>query len=187
MNHAGELAAYSRILEQKGLLNGLEGNVSVIDRSAGVTYITPSGHVKLLLREDMICALNAAGEQIAGTGRRSSEYFLHEAIYAARPDVNAVIHSHCPYLTAYALKYRDFVIPEDCSLAKLFRRFVCLPWGTPGTHEIHRGIDKALADSPICLLGGHGVVCAAKDLESCTGVLEAAETLAKTLFFAKLL
>lgn len=187
MNYAAELAAYSRVLEQKGLLNGLEGNVSVIDRDAHVTYITPSGHVKLFLTEDNICAVNDGGEQIAGDSRRSSEYFLHEAVYAARPDVGAVIHSHCPYLTAYALRYQDFIVPEDCSLFLLFQRFVCLPWGAPGTHEIHRGIDKALAGSPICLLGGHGVVCAAKDLQSATGILEAAETLAKTMFFAKML
>lgn len=185
MNHPAQLAAFARLLEQKGLLNGLEGNASVIDRETGLTYITPSARMKLLLTEDMICGVNASGEQVCGTGRRSSEYLLHEAIYTACPNVGAIIHSHCPYLTAYALRYQDFVVPEDCSLHLVFQRFICLPWGTPGTHEVHRGIDRALSESPICLLGGHGVVCVAEDLERCTGFLDAAETLAKTLFLAK--
>ena len=129
--------------------------------------------------------MNAAGEQIGGRGRRSSEYLLHEAVYQARPDVTAVVHSHCPFLTAYALQYQNFGVPETCSLREVFTHFTCLPYGKPGTHEIHRGIGEALADSPICLLGGHGVVCASTSLERCIGLLEAAEGLAKTIWLAK--
>ena len=43
----------------------------------------------------------------------------------------------------------------------------------------------ALAHSPLCLLGGHGVVCVSASMESCIGLLEAAEGLAKTLWVAK--
>lgn len=82
--------------------------------------------------------MDESGAQIGGRGKRSSEYLLHEAVYRARPDVNAVVHCHCPYLTAYALRYRDFIVPEDCSLHVVFQRFVCLPYGKNGTHEIHK-------------------------------------------------
>lgn len=184
MDYAQHLAGFANILEQKRLVTGLEGNASVIDRETGLTYITPSGRMKLLLQPDDIAVVNAAGEQVGGSGRRSSEYFLHEAVYQARPDVNAIVHCHCPYLTAYAIRYEDFVVPENCSLHVVFQRFVCLPYGKNGTHEIHRGIDKALEHSPICLLGGHGVVCVAANMESCIGLLEAAEGFAKTLFLA---
>ena len=67
----------------------------------------------------------------------------------------------------------------------MFQRFVCLPYGKNGTHEIHRGIEAALEHSPVCLLGGHGVVCVSDCMESCIGLLEAAEGLAKTLWVAK--
>lgn len=184
MDYAEHLAGFANILEQKRLVTGLEGNASVIDRETDLTYITPSGRMKLLLQPDDIAVVNAAGEQVGGSGRRSSEYFLHEAVYQARPDANAVVHCHCPYLTAYAIRYEDFIVPENCSLHAVFQRFVCLPYGKNGTHEIHRGIDKALAHSPICLLGGHGVVCVAANMESCIGLLEAAEGFAKTLFLA---
>ena len=80
--------------------------------------------------------------------------------------MNAVVHCHCPYLTAYALRYRDFIVPEDCSLHGVFQRFVCLPYGRNGTHEIHHGIGAALEHSPVCLLGGHGVVCVSDSMES---------------------
>ena len=185
MNIAQELARYAHIMEQKGFVNSLEGNLSIIDRESGLTYITPSGRMKLEMEADQICILNADGEQIGGKGRRSSEYLLHEAVYRARPDVNAVIHTHCPYLTAYALKYRDFIPPKDCFLGQLFPKMTCLPYGEHGTHQIHQGIEEALAQSPLCLLGGHGVVCAANTMETCAGTLEAIENLARTLYIAQ--
>ena len=144
MDYAQQLADFAHILEQKRLVTALEGNASVIDRQTGLTYVTPSGRMKLLLEKEDICVMNAAGEQIGGRGRRSSEYLLHEAVYQARPDVTAVVHSHCPFLTAYALRYQNFDVPETCSLREVFTHFTCLPYGKPGTHEIHRGIGEAL-------------------------------------------
>lgn len=185
MDYAFELARYARIMEEKGLVTGLEGNASVIDRETGLTYVTPSRRMKLLLTPEMVAVMDSQGNQVGGTGKRSSEYLLHEAVYRARKDVGAVIHSHCPYLTAYAIRYRDFVVPENCSLRVVFRRFPCLPYGKGGTHEIHRGIEEALSDSPICLLGGHGVVCVSSNLEDCLSLLEAAEGFAKTLYLSR--
>ena len=42
MNHEEEVAKFAAILEQKGLLSGIEGNISVIDRETGHIFITPS-------------------------------------------------------------------------------------------------------------------------------------------------
>ena len=184
MDHCEEVAKYARIAEEKRLVTELEGNLSVLDRQTGRMYITPSRQMKLLLEPEDVCIMEGDA-QVGGRGRRSSEYRLHEAVYAARSDVNAVLHCHVPFLTAYAVRYQDFVVPETCSLREVFPRLVCLPFGTPGTHEIHRGIEEALRDCPICLLGGHGVVCASRDPADCIGLLDAAEGLAKTLWLAK--
>ena len=101
MNHAESVAKFSRIAEEKGLVNCLEGNLSVIDRRNGNIYITPSHKAKSLLTPEMICVVDSSGEQIGGTGKKSSEFFLHEAAYKARPDCNAVFHCHVPYLSAF--------------------------------------------------------------------------------------
>ncbi len=184
MDFAVQLAQFSAILEQKGFLTGLEGNTSILDREAGNLYITPSGRMKLLLQKEDICVLDAAGKQIAGRGKPSSEHLLHEAVYRAREDVGAVIHSHCPYLTAYALRFEDFVAPENSSLAEIFPRIVCLPFAQHGTADVCRGVEEALQYSNVFLLGGHGAVCAAKDMEACVGLLCAAEGFAKTVWLA---
>ena len=92
MDYAQQLAFFANILEQKRLVTALEGNASIIDRETGLTYITPSGRMKLLLQREDISVMDESGAQIGGRGKRSSEYLLHEAVYRARPDVNAVMH-----------------------------------------------------------------------------------------------
>lgn len=181
MNYAAEVARYSRIAEEKGLVNSLEGNLSMIDRETGNIYITPSHRMKCLLTEEQICVVAPNGEQIGGTGKKSSEYFLHEAAYKARPDIGAVFHCHSPYLTAHAFCYRDFETPKDTFLHEIFGDIQCLPFGAHGTHAIHQGIENALDGRPVALLGGHGVVCVGADLDDAIGVLEAAENYARTV------
>lgn len=182
MNYAEIVARFSRIAEEKGLVNSLEGNLSMIDRATGNIYITPSHKAKSLLTPEMICVVSPSGEQIGGTGKKSSEFFLHEAAYKARPDIGAVFHCHSPYLTAYAFAYRDFETDPKTFLHQIFGKIPCLPYGEHGTHEIHNGIEQALDGRPVALLGGHGVVCVGEDLEDALGLLEAAENYAKTIY-----
>ena len=182
MNYAALVAQFSRMAEEKGMVNSLEGNLSMIDRQTGNIYITPSHKAKSLLTEEMICVVSPQGEQIGGTGKKSSEFFLHQAAYQARPDCGAVFHCHTPYLTAYAFAYKDFQTDKNTFLHKIFGDIVCLPYGEHGTHDIHKGIEEALEGRPVALLGGHGVVCVGEDLEDAIGLLEAAENYAKTLY-----
>ena len=67
MDFAKQVALFSAIAEKKGMVNSLEGNLSVIDRATGNIYITPSHKTKLLLQPEQICVVNPAGEQIGGT------------------------------------------------------------------------------------------------------------------------
>ena len=182
MDFAKELVKFSRLAEEKGMVNSLEGNLSVIDRATGNIYITPSHKAKCFLAPEQICVIAPDGTQVAGTEKKSSEFYLHEAAYQARQDIGAVVHCHTPYLTAYAFTYRDFNTPEDTFLHQIFGNIQCLPFGEHGTHAIHQGIEKALEGRPVALLGGHGVVCVGADLEDALGLIEAAENYARTIF-----
>ncbi len=185
MDLAAQVAKFSRIAEEKGLVNSLEGNLSMIDRETGNIYITPSHKMKCLLTPEQICVIAPDGSQVGSTGKRSSEFFLHEAAYQARPDAGAVFHCHSPYLTSYALCLRDFIPPQNCFLGQVLGNMRCLAYGEHGTHAIHNGIEDALKSSSVVLLGGHGVVCVGEDLEDAIGILEAAENLAKTVALTK--
>lgn len=66
MDYAQQLAFFANILEQKRLVTALEGNASIIDRETGLTYITPSGRMKLLLQREDISVMDESGAQIGG-------------------------------------------------------------------------------------------------------------------------
>ena len=73
MEFAKQVAVFSAMAEQKGMVNSLEGNLSVMDRETGNIYITPSHKAKLLLTPEEICVIAPDGTQIGGTGKRSSD------------------------------------------------------------------------------------------------------------------
>ena len=100
-DYKNEVVTYAKILDEKGLVNTVEGNLSVLDRETGKLYVTPSGTRKRFLDADKIAVMQN-GEQVEGSLPRSSEYLMHLEALNARPTCNAVAHVHSPYLTAYA-------------------------------------------------------------------------------------
>jgi ribulose-5-phosphate 4-epimerase/fuculose-1-phosphate aldolase len=183
-----QIVDWGRILEEKGFVNALEGNVSILDREEGLLYITPTSKSKALLSPDMVSIMDRDGKQVGGTLKRSSEYLLHEAALKCRPDCNAAIHSHAPFLTAYAFMCKDVEIKcASTFFIACGHKIPCLPYGEAGTPEIYNGIGGLIKDNNIILLGNHGVLCVEKDLESAARLIEGAEAVVKTYFIAKML
>jgi L-ribulose-5-phosphate 4-epimerase len=85
---------------------------------------------------------------------------MHTAMYADRPDVGCVIHTHSPFATAYAVAQR----PIGCWIEAL--AMFGLPTGIPVAGYGPRGSDQAVAniraavlpDVPAVLLANHGVL-----------------------------
>ena len=169
---------YAKLLDKKGLVNPLEGNISVYDRDNNKLYITPSGTRKSLLTEKDIAVLQN-GKQIEGGLKHSSEYLLHEAALKARPDCNAVVHTHAPYLTAFAYCNKDIKLRCSSTFALLFEDIPCLPYGQPGTKDIANGIEEAIKEHDLILLGNHGCLTIAPTLEKAIAILEAGEEVMK--------
>src|SRR5690606_26082313 len=49
-----------------------------------------------LADENQLLVLDTEGRRISGDGEPNSEFWIHARIYAARPDVGAVVHAHPP-------------------------------------------------------------------------------------------
>lgn len=179
-----ELVMYSHIMDQKGLVNTMEGNLSIYDRANDLLYITPSGTRKSLLREEKIAVMHG-DEQIDGTLRRSSEYLLHIAALKNRTDANAVAHLHAPYLTAYAYCGKSIELKCSTTFALLFEKIPCLPYGMPGTARIADGIEEAIAEHDLILLANHGCVAVGANLEFAVSLVEAAEEVLKIYSMAR--
>ncbi len=179
-----QLCDVGRRIWQKGFCAGNEGNHSY--RLAPDRFLcTPTGISKGNLKPDDICTVDGSGKQLAGKRKRSSEFLMHAAIYKARPDVVAVIHSHPPHATAFAIAGVDLptcIHPE----AEVFLGPVkTAKYITPGDQRLADSILPFVHDSNTVLMGNHGVVCFDTDLEQCYYKLEIVDAYSKILLLAK--
>jgi L-fuculose-phosphate aldolase len=168
----------------KGFCAGNEGNHSYRIAENRV-LCTPTGISKSALKPDDICTVDMEGKQVAGKRKRTSEVLLHLAIYKARPDVKAVIHSHPPHATAFAVAGVDLptcIHPE----AEVFLGAVkTAKYVTPGDTRLGESILPYVKDSNTILLQSHGVVCFHAEMEQAYYQLEIVDAYARILLLAK--
>lgn len=171
-------------LDQKGLVNAYEGNVSVLQD--GLIYITPTGRNKAFLDEEMICVLEADSlKQVGGKFPPSSETLLHANSYKTRPDIRAVIHCHPPYLTAHALNRKPVETKAYPEMMTVFKKIPVAPYGRPGTAEIFEPARELIKKFDGVLLANHGILVVGKDLYSAMNKVEAMEAIARVLSLAE--
>jgi len=168
----------------KGFCAGNEGNHSYRLAEDRV-LCTPSLISKGNLKPDDMCIVDMNGKQISGKRKRTSEILLHLAIYKERPDVRAVIHSHPPHATAFAIADIDLptcIHPE----AEVFLGPVkTAKYVTPGDNRLPDSIKPFIKESNTILLGNHGVVCYGPDLEDAYYKLEIVDAYARILLLTK--
>jgi L-fuculose-phosphate aldolase len=168
----------------KGFCAGNEGNHSY-RISEDRVLCTPTGVSKGFLRPDDLCIVDLEGKQMSGKRQRTSEILLHLAIYKQRPEIKAVIHSHPPHATAFAIAGVELptcVHPE----AEVFLGPVkTARYVTPGDNRLPESIEPFVRDSNTILLGNHGVVCFDTDLEQCYYKLEIVDAYARILLLVK--
>lgn len=105
--HARELRTASfeanRRLAATGLVLGTFGNVSAVDRDAGILAIKPSGVAYDMLTPDhMVLVSLAHGSVIDGSLRPSSDTPTHLELYRAFPTIGGIVHTHSEYATVFA-------------------------------------------------------------------------------------
>jgi L-fuculose-phosphate aldolase len=168
----------------KGFCAGNEGNHSYRLNQDRV-LCTPSLISKGNLKPDDMCIVDMTGKQLAGKRKRTSEILPHLAIYNERPDVKAVIHSHPPHATAFAVagvELPSCIHPE----AEVFLGPVkTAKYVTPGDTRLGESIKPFIKDSNTIVLGNHGVVCYGTDLEDAYYKLEIVDAYSRILLLAK--
>jgi len=178
-----EIIRVGKKLDEKGLVNSFEGNISI--KKNGLIYITPTGKDKASLTEEMVAIIDSDGNQVGGSCKPTSELPMHTDTYEIRDDIGAVVHAHPPYLTAYSLCNMPVETRAYPEMMGNFTRFECAPYGRPGTSAILEGAIPILKYSNIVVLGNHGVLVVGKDAEEAMNRAIAAEAIAKTLFLTK--
>src|SRR5271168_1160302 len=116
-----------------GLNRGKSGNVSA--RCGGGFLITPSGMAYSATRPQDIVAMTLDGKA-RGALRPSSEWPFHRAIYAKRPEVGAVVHTHASFATTLACLGRDIPAFHYMIAVAGGNTIRCAPYATFGTQQL---------------------------------------------------
>jgi L-fuculose-phosphate aldolase len=150
-------------LSRAGLVVGTAGNVSV--REGDLLAVTPSGVRYAELTPELVGVHRLDGAAIEAPLAPTSELPLHLAVYAARPEVGAVVHTHSPAATALSALLDE--VPPVHYYAAMFGGTVRVaPYATYGTHELARSTVDALRERSACLMSNHGAVTVGFDLSS---------------------
>jgi HCOMODA/2-hydroxy-3-carboxy-muconic semialdehyde decarboxylase len=167
------LAVANRILVQEGVLDGF-GHISVRHPKQEDRFFIARSMAPALVTVDDLLQVDLEGVVHDERGRRTYvERFIHSAIYAARPDVRSIVHSHSPS-----------IIPFGVTGARL--RPICHMSGFLGAHtpiyEIRHSagestdllissqalgvsLAQTLGQAHVALMRGHGSVTVGHSIE----------------------
>lgn len=170
-----EVIAVARALDAAGLVPNKSGNVSC--RTPGGFLITAAGVPYAAMTAEQVVAVGLDGEPAHGSARPSSEWRMHVAIYARRPDVTAIVHTHSPRATALACAGRG--IPSFHYMIALAGGDVrCMPYATFGSPELAQAALRGLEGRRAALLANHGVVAVGASLRQAHSIAAEVENLA---------
>lgn len=97
-----ECCAANRALGASGLVDLTFGNVSVLDRDAGVFAIKPSGVDYAALTPDNMVLVDLEGKTVEGKPRPSSDTPTHRRLFQAFEGIRSVVHTHSRYAVSFA-------------------------------------------------------------------------------------
>lgn len=181
-----EVIAVAKRLDDKGLVNAFEGNVSV--KRGDYLYITPSGKSKVTLTPEKICVIDKDGKQISGIYPPSSELKMHRAVYEMRNNIGGIVHAHPAFLTAYAMCGMPLESKAHAEMIWDHKKIEIAPYGRPGSEEIYAGVKPILDQGrDVLLLSNHGVLAVGETVFDALNKLESVENAAKILTIAKLI
>lgn len=165
-------------IHAKGFVSATDGNVSVrLDKNK--ILCTPTSVPKEKIKASDLIVISLDGEIISGKRKPSTEIKMHLAIYKNREDVNAVIHAHPVYATAFASSKFALDIPFLPEVILSIGKVPVCKYATPSTEEVVNSILPYVKQTNLLLLQNHGVVTYGKNLDEAYYLLEKLEHTAK--------
>lgn len=182
-----QIIAAGKKLVNSGLVLATWGNISCRVPRSSYFLITPSGMPYDQLKPEDLVLVGRNGQVVEGVRKPSTEVLMHLAIYTARADVQAVVHTHSPYASSFAVTREPIpVILEE--MAQLIGGPIKVAnYGLPGTEELAKFTVEALEQRNAVLLANHGVVAVGSSVHEALTIAFLVEKCAQVMLGAKAL
>ncbi|MDB5875852.1 MAG: fuculose phosphate aldolase [Ramlibacter sp.] len=166
----------ARAMDEAGFVPSKSGNVS--HRFEDGFLVTPTGLPYAETAPRDLVRVSLDGAVLSGDRQPSSEWRFHAAIYRARPEVAAIVHTHSPRATALSTARRG--IPAFHYMIALAGGpdIRCADYATFGTEELARAAVTALEGRKAVLLANHGVIATGVTIDAAWALAREVENLA---------
>jgi len=181
-----EVCEIGRRMYDRRFVAAMEGNISV-RIGPNEVLCTPTMLCKGRMRPQDLCIVDLTGKQLAGERKRTSEILLHLEILKHRADVQAVIHSHPPHATAFALTRQRLPRGVSPEVEVFLGEVPLAPYGIPGSQFFAETTLPYLENARAVLLSNHGTVTFGKDLEEAFWRTEILDSHCRTVINTKAL
>jgi len=175
-----EIVETGRSLFARGLSPGTSGNLSA--RVDGGFLMTPTNSSLGSLDPDRLSRLDAKGGHVDGDPP-TKEAWLHMAMYAERPEAQAIVHLHSTHAVAVAcldgVDEDDVLPPLTPYYVLRVGRLPLVPYGRPGDASLSEVVRKRARASHALLLANHGPIVSAATLAEAAAAAEEIEETAK--------
>jgi ribulose-5-phosphate 4-epimerase/fuculose-1-phosphate aldolase len=175
-----EIVDTGRSLFARGLSPGSSGNLSA--RVDGGFLMTPTNSSLGSLDPHRLSRLDADGDHVDGDPP-TMEAWLHLAMYAERPEAQAIVHLHSTHAVAVAcldgVDEDDVLPPLTPYYVLRVGRLPLVPYGRPGDASLSAAVRERARASHALLLANHGPIVAAPTLADAAAAAEEIEETAK--------
>ncbi|HEU0034391.1 MAG TPA: class II aldolase/adducin family protein [Kofleriaceae bacterium] len=178
----GQLVTTARRMSELGLTPGTSGNVSV--RTHNGFLVTPSGMTYGDLGPDDLVDIKLDGTIRPGQKAPSTEWRLHRDILAARPDCEAIVHTHSLFCTTLSCLRRPIPAIHYMVVLANNDEIPCAEYATFGSPELAQSVVRALGTGDACLMANHGMVALGANLAAALKLAAEIETLASQYWHA---
>ena len=156
----------AQILTHKGYLMATGGNLSLRIKTAQAIAITPSNTDYFKMSAADICILDFNLNPLECDAKPSVESSMHAAIYAARPDVNAIVHTHQVYTSALTIINAPIPALFDEQARFLGRSVEIIPYAPSGTGMLKNTVAKHVRNNNNAyMMQNHGALVFGQDME----------------------
>ena len=186
MGLKSELIYYSKLCYQNKFVAAADGNISVRTKK---NYIlaTATETCKGNLKISDLVKVNLKGKKVEGKKQPSTELKLHLFIYHQRKDINAIVHTHPKFSTAFAASGIALDKPVFPEIYLKLGKIPLAKYATPSTEEVPASMVNFVKDYNAVLMANHGLVTYAKSLEEAYYLTEKIEQFAEISHYARML
>ena len=134
------------------LMAGTSGNISAYFREKQWIVITPSSYDYSLMAEEDIVVIDLDGNLVEGRHKPSSEWKMHAESYRHLSHANAVVHTHSPYASSFAVNHQEIPVVLIEMIPFLKGKLEVSPYAQQGSAEVGLNAVPILERKNACLM-----------------------------------